>query len=167
MKNIIFFILLPVFLTTTGEFILKFSINEVSQTKQILHIEAENGETEETTVSQMDIVTEPPVQNGFINLKATLSSFLMNPAIIGAALMITIGGILWLVAMSKFELSFIYPFLSINYVVIVLGSQLILNEKVSLFRYLSVILIVIGLIFISRSPYSETSEERKRHDHIR
>jgi len=62
---------------------------------------------------------------------------------------------LWLIAMSKFELSYIYPFLSLNYVIILVGSQLLLGESVSLLRYGSVLLIVIGLVIISRSPYFE------------
>ena len=72
-----------------------------------------------------------------------------------AIALIFCGGILWLVAMSKFELSFIYPFMSLNYVVIIIGSQLLLNESVSLSRYIAVGFIGVGLFFISRSPYSE------------
>ena len=97
-------------------------------------------------------------------LKFTLNSMhntsivhvFLNPWILLGLGSIFVGGVLWLVAMSKFELSFIYPFLSINYVAIVIGSQWILGEEVSLYRYLSIVLIIAGLIFISRSPFSES-----------
>jgi len=68
-----------------------------------------------------------------------------------ALTMIICGGVVWVIALSKFELSFLYPFLSLNYVIILIGSQWILNEKVSLYRYISVVLIIGGLFFISRS----------------
>ncbi len=83
---------------------------------------------------------------------------MIDPGIIIAFSFIITGGILWVIAMSKFELSFLYPFLSINYLGIIVGSQFLLGEKVSLYRYLSIVLIIIGLIIISRSPNSENKE---------
>ena len=105
-------VLLPVTMTTVGEFVLKHFINIAHQTGGVIW-----------------------------------QSFPIWVAIT----MITWGGILWLVAMSKYELSFIYPFLSINYISIVVGSQWV--------RYLSVIFIVVGLILISRSPNSEAESK--------
>jgi drug/metabolite transporter (DMT)-like permease len=113
-------VLLPVTMTTVGEFVLKHFINIAHQTGGVIW-----------------------------------QSFPIWVAIT----MITWGGILWLVAMSKYELSFIYPFLSINYISIVVGSQWVLGEEVSWVRYLSVIFIVVGLILISRSPNSEAESK--------
>ena len=78
-----------------------------------------------------------------------------EPGILLGVCLIIISAVLWIVGMSKFQLSFMYPFLSINYVVIVVGSEFLLNENVDLSRYCAIILIVIGLMFISRSPYSK------------
>ncbi len=74
--------------------------------------------------------------------------------LIGVCFIIT-AGVLWLVAMSRFELSFLYPFLSMDYLAIILGSQLILGETVTPQRYMSAFLIMTGLLFISRSRHSE------------
>ena len=90
---------------------------------------------------------------------ASLPLVLTKPGIFIGVGLLLISGLLWLVALSKFEMSFIYPFLSINYVVIMLGSQFFLNETVSVSRYISVLLIILGLIIISRSPYSESDHE--------
>jgi drug/metabolite transporter (DMT)-like permease len=76
-----------------------------------------------------------------------------TPFMLLGVLMVTIGGLLWIAAMSRFELSFIYPFLSLNYVAIIIGSQVLLNEHVSFYRYLSAVFIVIGLFYISKSPH--------------
>jgi drug/metabolite transporter (DMT)-like permease len=78
-----------------------------------------------------------------------------NAGVLAGSLCIVAASILWITAMSKFELSFLYPFLSINYLCIIFGSKLFLNESISLNRYISAIFISIGLILISRSPYSE------------
>jgi len=130
MKIIRFFclVLLPVLMTTSGEFLLKHSIN-AHQAPQ--------------TISQPQHQASP----------------LRQPKAIFAITLITAGGILWLVAMSKYELSFIYPYLSINYISIVIGSQWVLHESVGWTRYASVIFIVIGLLLISRSPHSEVQKK--------
>lgn len=125
-------VLLPVLMGTSGEFLLKHSINTHTKNTPI-------------TTSQTPIKT-PPIHGA--------QSFI-------AITLITLGGILWIVAMSKYELSFIYPYLSINYISIVVGSQWILGETVEWTRYLSVIFIILGLVLISRSPNSEVEIKEK------
>lgn len=99
-----------------------------------------------------------------LNLSANLSSAVVlftNIPVLVSIFLIVLGGILWIIALSKFELSFIYPFLSINYVAIILGSQWFLGESVTIKRYLAMILIVIALVLISRSQYASSKEDSK------
>lgn len=63
-----------------------------------------------------------------------------------------LGGLLWLVALSKYPLSFAYPFLSINYIVVVLGSWGLFHEPLSWYRIVGLGWICLGLVFISKSP---------------
>jgi len=120
-------VLLPIIMTTSGEFLLKHSINH--HTPALV-----------ATTAHLPIASESPLR---------------HVSAIFAVTIITLGGVLWLVAMSKYELSFIYPYLSINYISVLLGSQWVLHESVGWSRYVSVIFIVIGLVLISRSPHSE------------
>ena len=90
----------------------------------------------------------------------SLGQTFMNPFVILSYVMILTGGILWLVAMSKYELSFLYPFLSLNFLIILVGAQYILNEQPDISRYVAAVLIVIGLIFISKSKYSAEPTEK-------
>ncbi len=90
-----------------------------------------------------------------------LTKFILGtPTTLSALIMVITGGVLWLVAMSKFELSFLYPFLSSNLMIIVLGSHFILGEEVNFYRYLGVILIMIGLVIISKSPNKSSSKKQ-------
>tara|TARA_A100001015_G_C14981963_1_gene709853 strand:- start:605 stop:1000 length:396 start_codon:yes stop_codon:yes gene_type:complete len=124
-RRLFFFIIFPIVLATSGEFFLKSAINSnpISLSPNLFE--------------SMLILLKVPVN---------------HPMILFSLIIIVTGGVLWIIAMSKFELSFIYPFMSINYVMIMVGSQLFLHESVSLVRYLAVVFIGIGLIFISRSP---------------
>jgi drug/metabolite transporter (DMT)-like permease len=123
----------PILLTSIGEFILKASINAYPAP------------------------TAPYTpMSGYLSLAAYVFS---NPITILALIMVITGGILWLGAMSKFELSFLYPFLSTNLMLIVIGSHFILGEEVNLYRYIGVMLIMAGLVIISKSPYKASASK--------
>jgi drug/metabolite transporter (DMT)-like permease len=85
-------------------------------------------------------------------MKHTINTVHFHPIIFLAVSFLIGGSILWLYAMSKYQLSFLYPFLSMNFLIITVGSQFLLHENVSLTRYIAVGLIIIGLIIISKSP---------------
>ena len=59
--------------------------------------------------------------------------------------------LLWLKAISLADLSFAYPFLSLNMVFISLGSVILLKEHVSVKQWAGIGLILAGIIFISQS----------------
>jgi hypothetical protein len=118
------FILLPIAMAVTGEFLLKFSV--------------------------------PQVQLG-VSVQAFVS-IVTNIGILGGVGLILCSAVLWIVGMSKFQLSFMYPFLCINYIVIIFGSSILLNEQIPFSRYVSLIFIMIGLVLISKSPNTSIKE---------
>ena len=56
----------------------------------------------------------------------------------------------WMAAMTKFNLSHAYPFMSLNFVVVVLLSGWILSEPLTLQKTLGVGLIVLGTVVAAR-----------------
>lgn len=88
-----------------------------------------------------------------VNVLASRLNLASNNLYIALAIaLIILGGVIWLIALSRYELSFLYPFQTINYIIIIIGSSIILGEQVSINRYISIIFISAGLIIISRSP---------------
>ena len=83
---------------------------------------------------------------------------LFSPNILIGLTLISLAAIFWIVGMSKFQLSFMYPFLSLNYIAIIIGSDLFLKEDVQINRYISILLILIGLFIISRSHHVKIKE---------
>ena len=59
--------------------------------------------------------------------------------------------IFWLVLLSRVELSYAYPALSMGYVLITLVSVFFLGEQVSALRWAGVLVISLGVFLISRS----------------
>ncbi len=56
-----------------------------------------------------------------------------------------------MVVLSRTSLSFAYPFAALTYVLILLFDRLVLSEPVSGLRWGGVLLIITGLVLISRT----------------
>ena len=69
----------------------------------------------------------------------------------GAMISYAVSILLWIVVLSKVEVSFAYPFLSIGYVVAALVGYYFFGESLSLIRVAGIIIICVGVYLISRS----------------
>lgn len=56
----------------------------------------------------------------------------------------------WMAAMTRFNLSHAYPFMSLNFVVVLLFSAWLLHEPFTLNKALGVVLIVVGTVVAAR-----------------
>jgi len=63
---------------------------------------------------------------------ATLSTVLLNPYVLLGFVMYALSTIFWLIALSKKELSFVYPFISLTYIIVLVLSSLVLKESMGL-----------------------------------
>jgi uncharacterized membrane protein len=59
--------------------------------------------------------------------------------------------IFWMIALSKFEISFAVPFQSLGFIFVCLLGYFYMNETLSFIRMFGILFILIGLIFISKS----------------
>ena len=93
-------------------------------------------------------------QIGAINtmsfLRFLIRSFTSYWVLIGLALYV-ISTITWLMLLSRVNLSFAYPLISISYILILIFSAVFLHESIGILKILGVVLICLGIIFIFRS----------------
>jgi uncharacterized membrane protein len=80
-----------------------------------------------------------------------LVSLLIDPVIFSGFIAAFLASLAWMAAMTKFELSHAYPFMSLNFVAVLLLSGWLLNEPVTSQRALGVGLIVLGTLVAARS----------------
>lgn len=57
----------------------------------------------------------------------------------------------WMLALSKFDLSYAYPFMSINFVLVAMFSAFVFHEAISLNKFIGLFFIVAGTIISARS----------------
>ncbi|RLJ04630.1 MAG: hypothetical protein DRP08_01275 [Candidatus Aenigmatarchaeota archaeon] len=74
------------------------------------------------------------------NLKVIFSLFLAFIAALG-----------WMAAVSKLELSYVYPFMASTFPLVLFFSWLLFKENVSLLRWIGVFIIWFGVFLVSRS----------------
>lgn len=91
------------------------------------------------------------LHSGSADLSFNLIKAVFTPYIFLGLTLYTVAMLLWLAILSRVELSYAYPMLSLGYVFIVLASWLIFNEHVSLLRLIGVLFICTGVAMVSRS----------------
>lgn len=80
----------------------------------------------------------------------TLSAVLMNPYVLLGFLMYGLSTIFWLIALSKKDLSFVYPFMSLTYIFVLVLSSLVLKESIGVNKVVGTLAIIIGLLIIAK-----------------
>jgi drug/metabolite transporter (DMT)-like permease len=84
------------------------------------------------------------------SLGALLALF-MNPTFLAGSALYLISTLIWFALLARFELSFIYPFLGLTYLVSFLGAWFVLGEAISIQRWIAVVLIVAGIALVSQT----------------
>lgn len=88
--------------------------------------------------------------NSLFNAK-TIFGIITDKYIIAGLMFYGFALIFWLGAMSTLEISFMYPMLSLGYVIVAVMAFIFLWENISLARWAGIALIVVGSILIARS----------------
>ena len=84
-------------------------------------------------------------------LGATIFSVATNVPIIGGLACYGLGAVTWILVLTRVPLSWAYPILALNQVLILLVAWLFLGEQVNALRWAGVLLIITGVFLVSRS----------------
>nr|WP_315402260.1 EamA family transporter [uncultured Duganella sp.] len=79
-----------------------------------------------------------------------LAKLLLNPWVLSAFAAAFLASVAWMAAMSKFELAHAYPFMALNFVIVLLLGAWLFNEPLSMPRIAGVALICVGTIVAAR-----------------
>lgn len=84
-------------------------------------------------------------------LLPTLVKMFTNPFVILGVLFFGGSTLLWMIILSNLDLSYVYPIVSIGYVMVALTSKIFLKENISLTRWMSIAIICTGVFFVTIS----------------
>jgi multidrug transporter EmrE-like cation transporter len=91
-----------------------------------------------------------PLPAAFLDKIPFMVNLLLNPWIISAMAAGFGALICWLAAMTKFELSYVYPFTSLAFVLVLVLSVIIFHEALTIGKVTGLLLIMLGIVVASR-----------------
>ena len=77
-------------------------------------------------------------------------SMLLNPYIIASLILTLLAGVTWMIVMTKFEISYAYPFTLLGLVLVTIFSVVFFGESVNTYKLSGIVLIVLGIVVISK-----------------
>ncbi|WP_255603286.1 EamA family transporter [Oscillochloris sp. ZM17-4] len=111
------------------------------------------------TACVLTVIGEVMLKIGVSHVSERVGAFSLSPSvlfttftdwrvILGFALVFG-GSLFWLGVISRVELSFAYPLLALNYVILLIPSRFLLNETITPARIVGACIIVAGVIVIT------------------
>lgn len=77
-------------------------------------------------------------------------SMLLNPYIIVSLILTFLAGITWMIAMTKFEISYAYPFTLLGLVLVTIFSVVFFGESINIYKLIGIVFIILGIVVISK-----------------
>jgi drug/metabolite transporter (DMT)-like permease len=86
----------------------------------------------------------------FIDKLIFLLKMFLDPFILSGFFAAFLAALCWMAAMTKLDLSHAYPFMSLSFVLVLVLSGLLLNEPLSSYKIIGLIIIVAGIVIGSQ-----------------
>lgn len=91
-----------------------------------------------------------PLPEGTFDKLQFLLLNLLNPWIMTGLASAFVASMAWMAAMTRFDLNYAYPFMSLAFLIVMAFSVLFLHEALSVQRILGTVLVVTGLVIMTR-----------------
>jgi multidrug transporter EmrE-like cation transporter len=78
-----------------------------------------------------------------------LVQVLIDPFVLSSFAAAFLASLTWIAALTKFDVSYAYPFMSLSFIIVLLLSYLLFNEPLTATKVLGIIFILIGLYIAS------------------
>ena len=117
------YVLLTILLTVYGQLVIKWQVSKAGS-----------------------LPADLPAKVGF------LLRLLLNPWIASGLVAALLAALSWMAAMTRLELSFAYPFMSLSFVLVLVLSAVLLREPLTAYKLVGLGLVMLGLFVSTRSP---------------
>ena len=97
---------------------------------------------------QVNTIVEFP--SGFGLIPFYIKFILTRPLVLSGFISAVFASVAWIGALSRFQLSYAYPFMSLNFVLVVLLSFLLFQDTINWYKIVGLSLICIGVFVVSR-----------------
>ncbi|MDE1327132.1 EamA family transporter [Vibrio aestuarianus] len=92
------------------------------------------------------LLSDLPIAN--LDKMIFIIKVLLNPWIISSVMATLFAGISWMLAMSKFEIGYAYPWVSLNFVLMLLFGVLLFGEQLTISKVIGTLIIIFGITIL-------------------
>ena len=96
------------------------------------------------------IVNLLPMPNTILGKILFIFKVLFDPIIFIACCFLFVSGLSWIATMTKFDISYAYPFTMLGFVAVLILSALLLGEQFNIYKVIGCSIIIAGVIVTSR-----------------
>jgi len=82
----------------------------------------------------------------FLGKARFVGILLVNPWVLSGIFSTLLAGVSWMLAMTRFEVSYAYPFVGLSFILVMVLSGLIFGESIGAYKIVGTILVVAGVI---------------------
>lgn len=86
---------------------------------------------------------------------ARIMHYLLQPAVAGGLAIYGLGTMFWISAVSRRDISFLYPITALNYALVCVGGKFFFGEFISAGRWLGIGVVVLGVALLQLSVRGE------------
>ena len=101
-------------------------------------------------VMRWQVVNQGAISPDVFGKLSFVCHFFLNPWVLSSILATLLAGISWMLAMSRFEISYVYPWVGLNFVLMMLFGVLLFGESISMAKVVGTLLVVAGILVIAR-----------------
>lgn len=101
-------------------------------------------------IMRWQVAEAGPLPEGLAAISAYVIALLFSPWVFSGLVATLIGGISWMLALTRFELSYAYPFIGLTYVLVMAGGFLFFRESISMAKLAGSVLVITGILLVAR-----------------
>lgn len=80
-----------------------------------------------------------------------IGNLLLNPWVLSSIAATFLAGVSWMLTMTKFEISYAYPWTALNFVLMLLLGVFLFNESFNLQKLVGTLVVVLGVVLVARA----------------
>jgi multidrug transporter EmrE-like cation transporter len=85
------------------------------------------------------------------NLLPIIGKVIINLPVLGGVTVYFISLVMWLMVLSRTEVSFAYPLISVGYLINAIAAYYLFGESLSPMRLMGICIIIVGVFLVARS----------------
>lgn len=101
-------------------------------------------------VMRTQVVKVGPLPDDVFGKISFLGHLFLNPWVLSSIIATLLAGISWMLTMSRFEISYAYPWIGLNFVLMLLFGVFLFGESISTTKVIGTSLVVVGILVIAK-----------------